>query len=414
MSRDAGPLSPRPSGGPSSIPQIDVMPSIEAIVHSGERLLSPAFSDLLVGYHRLRLLRDGEQTFPAMLEAIRRARSTICFETYILRDDRTGQRFAEALMDRARAGVEVNLLYDAWGSSVSNEFVRALRAAGVRAVEFRPIRFSFQSYKIIRQLAPRNHRKSLIVDNNTAFTGGINIADDYASVAAGGEGWRDTHLCLEGPAAQEMQYFFLRTWRKAKGDPIDEPRYAHLGRRPDHMVRVVTSDMRKGRTSIRDWYRNAIDRAQKRIYITNAYFLPTLRLLRELQQAARRGVDVRIMVAGTTDVTAVLLASRSIYGRLLEAGARMYEWKGRVLHAKTAVFDGHWATVGSSNLDQQSLRLNLESNVIVEDSRFAGAMEAMFQQDLEHCDEITSEEWRDRPLWQRAASWVAYLFRDWL
>jgi cardiolipin synthase A/B len=407
-------LSPSLDGAPSSIPHIEAVPAIEAIAHPHERLVSPAFADMLVGHHRLRLLRDGEQTFPAMLEAIQRAQATICLETYILRDDRTGERFAEALMERARAGVEVNLLYDAWGSSVSEEYVRPLREAGVRAVAFRPVRFSFQSYKLVQQVAPRNHRKSLIVDGHIAFTGGINIADDYASRADGGEGWRDTHLCLEGPAAHEMQYFFLRTWRKAKGDPIDEVRYAHGGRRPDPQVRVVTSDMHRGRKSIREWYRKAIMGAQKSIYITNAYFLPTLRLLRALAQAARRGVDVRIMVAGTTDVTAVLLASRSIYGRLLEAGARLYEWQGRVLHAKTAVIDGQWSTVGSSNLDQQSLRLNLESNVIVHDARFAGSMEAMFQEDIAHCDEITSEEWRDRPPWERAASWAAYLFRDWL
>ena len=211
-----------------------------------------------------------------------------------------------------------------------------------------------------------------------------------------------------------MEYFFLRTWRKAKGDPIDEVRYAHGGRRPDHLVRVVTSDMRRGRANIRDWYREAIRRSQKSIYITNAYFLPTLRLLRELAKAARRGVDVRIMVAGTTDVAAVRLASRSIYGRLLEAGARMYEWQGRVLHAKTAVIDGHWSTVGSSNLDQQSLKLNLEANVLVDDPRFAGSMEQMFLEDLAHCDEMTHVEWKNRPLWERAVSWVAYLFRGWL
>ena len=153
---------------------------------------------------------------------------------------------------------------------------------------------------------------------------------------------------------------------------------------------------------------------RERIWITNAYFLPSLGFLRALANAASRGVDVRIMVAGTTDVSAVLYASRSIYDRLLAAGARLFEWRGRVLHAKTAVIDGHWCTVGSSNLDQQSLRMNLEVNAFVEDRAFAAAMEAMFREDLEHCEEVTRAHQEKRSPIERAASWAAYLLRDWL
>src|SRR5262249_20903403 len=155
------------------------------------------------------------------------------------------------------------------------------------------------------------------------------------------------------------------TWRRARGAPVDGPRYGGDGRRPDPQVTVITSDLRRGRLGIREAYREAITSAQKRIFIANAYFLPTLRFIRELGAAAQRGVDVRIMVAGTTDVQAVREASRSLYEILLGAGARMFEWQGRVLHAKTAVIDGRWSTVGSSNLDYQSLRYNLEVNAIV-------------------------------------------------
>jgi cardiolipin synthase len=247
-----------------------------------------------------------------------------------------------------------------------------------------------------------------------AFTGGINISNDYASKEEGGAGWRDTHLEFEGPAALELQYFFLHTWRKAKGPPIDENRYRHEGRRADPAVRIITNDMHRGRVSIRLSYRKAIREAKKTIYITNAYFLPTLGVLANLCEAAKRGVDVRIMAAGTTDVTAVKLASRTIYGQLFKAGIRLYEWRGRVLHAKTAVIDGHWSTVGSSNLDQQSLRLNMEANAMIEDTRFSQSVEKMFHEDLEHCKEITAEMWDKRPWWERVASWAAYLFRDWL
>jgi cardiolipin synthase A/B len=403
-----------PTDVPPSRPRVDVVPSIDVSPRRSTASRTGVYCDMSVGAHRLRLLKDGAQTFPAMLDAIARARSTICFETYILRDDLVGHAFAVALSERARAGVEVNLLYDAWGSSVSDEFVNCMREAGVRVLEFRPVLSALENFKLIRQVVRRNHRKSLIVDSTVAFTGGINICDDYAPAEEGGPGWRDTHLELVGPAVHELEYFFLRTWRRAKGAPIDEARYGHHGRRPDPRVRVVTSDMRKGRASIRDAYRSAIRRAHKSIFITNAYFLPTIGLLRALADAARRGVDVRIMVAGTTDVTAVLLASRSIYGHLLDAGAKLFEWNGRVLHSKTAVIDGHWSTVGSSNLDQQSLHSNLEANAIIEDAQFAEAVEAMFFEDLAHCEEITAEGWKKRRPWERAASWAAYLFKEWL
>jgi len=396
------------------LPRVDVVPAVDALAPPRKRLRTPAFCDMVVGYHRLRLLEDGAQTFPAMLDAIARARSTICLETYILRDDHVGQEFGEALAERARAGVEVNLLYDAWGSSVSSGFVDALRDAGVRVVEFRPVLPALQDQKLLHHVTRRNHRKSLIVDSRIAFTGGINLCADYKPLEENAAPWRDTHLELEGPAAVELQWFFLRTWRKAKGPPLDEPRYSHGGRRPDPRVRVISSDMRRGRRSIRDAYRAAIMRAKERIWITNAYFLPSLPFVHALSAAAKRGVDVRIMVAGTTDVRAVLLASRTIYGGLLRSGVRLFEWTGRVLHAKTAIVDGRWSTVGSSNLDMQSLRHNLEVNAIIEDERFAKAVEAMFQKDLPHCVEVTASSWAKRPPWERAASWAAYLFRDWL
>ncbi|WP_050436380.1 phospholipase D-like domain-containing protein [Chondromyces crocatus] len=345
-----------------------------------------------------------------MLRAIARAERTVCLETYILRSDRTGERFAEALAERAAAGVEVNLLYDAWGSSVSAAYIADLRAAGVRTVAFRPFAVNTPFEKFAR----RNHRKILVVDSYVGVTGGMNIADDYASPEDGGAGWRDTQLLLEGPAAAELQYLFLRTWRRSGGPPLDDRRYGVEGRRADPQVRIVGTGLPRRRRWVRDEYRHAIDRSTRRLWITNAYFLPPLRMIHAINEAARRGVDVRVMVAGTTDVPAVLFASRGIYGRMLKAGVKLYEWRGRVLHAKTAVIDGRWSTVGSSNLDAQSLRKNLEVNAIVEDERFAAAVERMFLEDLGSCEEITEKQWRKRSLLERAASWTAYLAREWL
>jgi cardiolipin synthase A/B len=374
----------------------------------------PPFAEMEVGAHHLSLLCDGEQAYPSMLEAIGLARSTICLETYILRSDKTGVRFADALTERARAGVEVNLLFDAWGSSVTSAYLEQLERSGVRVLAFHPLRFTGPRREIFARMTRRDHKKTLVVDGRVGFTGGLNISDDYASPRDGGRGWRDTHIRIEGPAALELEYFFLRTWRRAGGAALDESRYGGEGRRADPCVRIITNDLRGGRMSIREAYNRSISTAKRRIWITNAYFLPTLRLLGRLGGAARRGVDVRIMVAGTTDVTAVLYASRAIYDRLLRAGVRMFEWNGRVLHAKTAVVDSVWSTVGSSNLDHQSLRHNLEVNAIVESERFAGALERMFEDDLEHCLEIVPERWKERMPWERAASWGMYLLRDWL
>lgn len=372
------------------------------------------FADLTVGTHQLALLKDGVQAFPAMLAAIAKARRTICLETYILRSDRTGTAFAEALAERARDGVEVNLLYDFWGSSVSSGMLDRLHRAGVRTLAFHPLRFSGKRREIIARLTRRDHKKSLTIDSAVGFTGGLNIADDYAAVEDGGSEFRDTHLRIEGPAAAELEYFFLKTWRRGGGAEIDAKRYGGDGRRPDPSVQIVTSDERRRRHSIRMEYLGAIRGARERILITNPYFLPTIRILHEIGEAAKRGVDVRIMVAGTTDVRAVLYASRSIYEMLLKEGVRMFEWRGRVLHAKTATIDGRWSTVGSSNLDYQSLRQNLEVNAIVKGRELAGALERMFEDDLTHSVEIIPERWMRRSIWSRVASWAAYLFRDWL
>ncbi|HWV39283.1 MAG TPA: cardiolipin synthase ClsB [Vulgatibacter sp.] len=379
-----------------------------------ETLSGAVYADLVVGEHRIALLRDGEQAFPAMLEAIRDARSSICLETYILRSDRTGERFAEALIERARAGVEVNVIYDAWGSRVSVSYLRRLHDAGVRTLAYHPFAFDGRIGRMLNRLVRRDHRKMLVVDRRVGFTGGLNIADDYASVADGGGGWRDTHIRLEGPAVLEMLAYFLAVWRKQKGAPLDEARYAHEGRRPDPKVRVIGNGPRRDRKFVRDAYLQAIDNATRRILITNAYFIPTARMMRALKAAARRGVAVELLLAGTTDLPAARFAAHTFYGALLQAGVRIFEWYGRVLHAKTAVVDGRWGTVGSTNLDTLSFRTNLEINTVFEDEGLAWVMEKMFDEDLEQCVEVYLEEWQRRPWLHRMVSWVASLFRRWL
>jgi cardiolipin synthase len=338
----------------------------------------------------------------------------VCLETYILRDDATGQRFAEVLCARAREGVEVSVLYDAWGSSVSEAFLARLAEAGVRTASFRPFRFKGSLGRALARFRRRNHRKLLVVDGQVAFTGGLNIADEYAPAEAGGGDWRDTHVRLVGPTALRLQALFLRTWKGVGGAALTPSLYLPPPREAPGALWVVTSGWLGEGRRIRALYLRAIHAAQERIVITNAYFVPTARLLRALLKAARRGVRVELILAGLSDVPAVRLASRHLYERLLRAGVRLYEFRGRVLHAKTAVVDGLLGTVGSSNLDALSLSVNLELNVAVVDAAFGRALERMAAEDMACSEEVHLERWQRRPLLERILSWGAFHLRRWL
>ena len=372
------------------------------------------YAEVDVGQNRVALLKDGYQTFPSMLQAAREAKSTLCIETYILRDDQVGQQLASVLIERAYAGVEVNLMYDGWGADVSDAYVMRLKLAGVRVLCFQPVRLWGPLGRALGRLRRRNHRKAMIVDGRVAFTGGLNLSNDYAAVEDGGHGWRDTHVRVEGPAAVQLERMFLNTWRLHKGPRLDEARYARREVIPDGRVRFIGNEFAADRKDIRKAYVGAFNAARQRIHITNSYFMPPSRVLRGLMKAARRGVDVTLIIAGSTDVPLVLLASRGLYGKLLRSGVRVFEWKGRVLHAKTAVVDGVWSTIGSANLDSLSLRQNLESNAVVIDEHFGAAMEKLFNVDLHHCVQITREMLAERSLFGRFLSWVAYQLRSWL
>ncbi len=377
------------------------------------QLLPAVFAEVTIGPNRVALLKDGAQAYPAMLAAIKKAQRTVCLETYILKSDRTGRRFVDALCERSRDGVEVNLLYDAWGSDISLDLSDQLKSAGVRVVAFLPVRLR-RLAGVFARLHRRNHRKALVVDGEVGFTGGLNISDDYAPVEEGGHGWRDTHLRVAGPAAQELERLFLDTWRQARGARLDRQKYKRPLVMGDGKVTILGNHFRKDRKDIRKAYVDAITHAQERVYLTHAYFLPPARVQKALMRAARYGVEVAVILAATTDVGPVLWAARGLYPKLLKAGVKVFEWEGRVLHAKTAVVDGVWATVGSANLDPLSLRSNLEVNAVVRDTHFAEAVERMFKEDLASCARVTPEMLKGRGLVERFLSWLAYQLRAWL
>lgn len=373
------------------------------------------YAETKVGPNQVALLKDGLQAYPAMLAAIESAKSTICLETYILEDDDLGLRFIHALCERAKAGVEVLLMFDYWGSEVSDESIELMREAGVKQLVFRPWKYLGSISRAFSKVVRRNHRKSLTVDGEIGFTGGLNISRHYAAVIDGGEGWRDTHLRITGPDAQALEKLFLTTWNANKGPKYDARRFLRRRVAGCERLQVVGNDFALDRKGIRRAYEDAFSRAKERICVTNAYFLPPSKMVRGLVAAARRGVKVTVILAATTDVKVVLYAARGLYPRLLKNGIDVREWaSGRVLHAKTAVVDGVWATVGSSNLDPMSLRQNLEVNAIVTEPSFGSALEKMFNEDLEHCERITMDDVKAYGFVQRALMWIAYKLRHWL
>ncbi len=373
------------------------------------------FAETRVGPNRVAILKDGFQAYPAMLAAIAQAKSTICLETYILRDDQTGMRFLDALMERARAGVEVLVMYDAWGSEVSDITLSALKAAGIKTLSFRPWRYLGSFSRAFSRVRRRNHRKSLIVDGLVGFTGGLNISNDYAATVDGGGGWRDTHVRISGPDAVLLERLFLSTWEKHHGPRFDGVRFRRTRNAACEKLRVVGNDFALDRKGIRRAYEEAFSKAKSRIFVTNAYFLPPAKMIKVLVAAARRGVRIGVILAATTDVKLVLFAARGLYPKLLKNQIEVYEWTGKSnLHAKTAVVDGAWSTIGSSNLDPLSLRQNLEVNAVVSEPAFGAAMERLFEDDLRHCTRVTMEHVRSYGLIERVLSWFAFRIRHWL
>lgn len=358
--------------------------------------------------HQVEHLVDGGPYFTTLLREIEAAQTSIYVESYILKDDRTGRRVTGALRRRAREGLDVALIYDGFGSlGLAPELPKELALDGVKVLEYRPL-------SDLEQVPwrARNHRKLSVFDGACALLGGMNISDDYAAVEDDGKGWRDSAVLVRGPAVSQLEAMFRRLWSMRATVP--------LGREPGPVpapipggeeVRFVGTYSRAERAEVRNSYLRAIVGAQRSIRITNAYFNPDRGIYRALKRAARRGAEVELILGGETDVRFVLYVSRGLYTGLLKAGVRIYEWSERVLHAKTAVIDGEWSTVGSANLNHRMVWHDLEVNAIIRGARTAAALEAQFAADRSRSRPITLEEWSRRPLGTRAKEWSAGLFR---
>ena len=362
--------------------------------------------------NRVTVLQTGVQAVGEMLAAIDDARETVHVDAYTIRDDRVGWSLAEALVRAARRGVEVRLSYDSAGSVGTDiSIFDHMERYGVMVREYRPIapwrpRWSWNN---------RNHRKMVIVDSQVGFCGGLNWADEYVTGRDGGEPWRDTVARIDGAAVRELQRVFLVDWARQRDRAMDFGRYLEQPKRLGAtMVQVLTNHRRRWRGRIRAAYLHAWKRASGTIYIENAYFLPDRGLIRTLGNAARRGVDVRVIVPSRMDVQAVYYASRAVFGALLRRGVRIYEWQGEMLHAKTCVVDAVWATIGSANLDPRSRYHNREANVAVFDHRVGTEMVRAFHEDLQRSREVVPAEWQRRGLWTRVLERLLYYFKYWL
>jgi cardiolipin synthase len=386
-----------------------------------------AESPLVLG-NKLTLLQNGPATYHAMFAAIRAAKDHINLETFIFDDDEAGTLFSDLLLERQAAGVQVNVIYDSVGSVMTpTTFFDRLREGGIRVLEFNPVN-PLTGNKKAWLLNNRDHRKQLVVDGHTAFTGGINISSTYSSAPASKRarkkrdpsssvttGWRDTHLQIEGPVVAEFQKLFMQSWARQKGETLATKNYfPKLKVQGDEIVRAIGTTPKDPQNLLYLTLMSAISHAELEIHLTIAYFAPDAQLLKALTDAAQRGVDVTLVLPSYSDSSAIFHLGRSYYTRLLRGGVKVYQRRGAMMHAKTACIDGVWSTIGSTNLDWRSFLHNDEINAVILGRGFAVQMEAMFAEDLKESEAIALDQWQHRSWMLRLKERLSRLGAYWL
>jgi cardiolipin synthase A/B len=358
--------------------------------------------------NRVTLLWKYKESFHKIFESLEKARELICLEFYIFRNDETGNELAEILKQKASEGVEVYILYDHFGSfGTPVRFWKSLRDAGVQIRASHPFKWTDPFHYVYR-----DHKKLIIIDGIQAFTGGLNIANEYRGYhrVHRVKGWRDTGIFLEGPIVKTLLNIFVKSWEIWKGNTVHFQRDVEPAAEGLPVMPIFASSS-KGRRTMRKLLYYSINEAQQCIYLTTAYFTPSRRMLHVLQDAESRGVDVKLLLPGKTDIKAAHYAGRAFFTKLLKAGVEIYNYQGEILHAKTSVFDGIWSVIGSANLDFQSLRRNDEGNVGIIDSNFAGQMTDIFHEDLKQSEQIEHDTWVKRPFWEKVKEHFFAIFR---
>lgn len=358
----------------------------------------------------VRALRDGSEAFPVMLDLIGSATKSVWFENFIFAGDATGQRFARALGKAARRGVEVRVLYDPVGTMMvkGGSIANALAAEGVTARAFRPV--SLLKPWTWPRLRHRDHRKTMVVDSEVAVVGGLCISNNWAGHDEGGHNWRDTALLVRGALVGDVEIAFDMMWERAEGEDVP-PAMVVTETAPPVPCGMVAAD-RPGALRVALVYIWLAQHAQRTLEITDAYLVTPEPVVAAFEAAARRGVEVQFLLPGNNNHPSAAASARRRYARLMTAGARIHEWRGMMVHAKTAVADSEIVLVGSSNLDPLSMTRNYELNLLLADGATGQVMSEMFRRDLEGARQIRPETWSRRPLWQKAAEALAGAFDD--
>jgi len=379
----------------------------------------------LTAGNKVTLLQDGPSTYQALYAAMAGAKNSIDMESYIIEDDEVGRRFATELKAAQARGVVVNLIYDGVGSiGTPKAYFDDLAAHGVNILQFNPV--DPLKAKAGWQINQRDHRKLTIIDGRTAFVGGINISSVYSggsfsqrSKEQPGHGqkvpWRDTDLQIDGPVVADFQKLFMDTWARQKGKPMANADYfPQVGRQGDVVVRAIGGTASEPYSQIYATLVSAIRSSSTSILLANAYFDPDPQLMGALTDAARRGVDVQLLLPSVSDTWLVTAAGRRHYGELLEAGVKIWQRQGALLHSKTTLIDGVWAAIGSTNLDRRSFLHNDEIDAIVLNAAFGEQMRAAFNEDLKKSEPLTLEQWSHRGLWMRLQEMSAGMWDYWL
>lgn len=390
--------------------EVQISPLYGVADEQFKRSMSSLLGPTMLAGNKITDLLNGDEIFPAMLVAIRSAQKTITFETYIYWSGDIGKSFSEALSERSRAGVAVSVLIDWIGSAkMDDELLKSMQNAGVEVVRYHPVR-----WYTLSKLNNRTHRKLLVVDGKVGFTGGVGIADKWLGDAQDPQHWRDSHFRLEGPAVAQMQAAFIDNWIKTTGKVLHGPEYfPPLKKVGESYAQVFRSSPDEGAESVRLMYLLSMASARKTIDIANAYFVPDDLSLDTMVAALRRGVRVRIITPGKhTDSEIVRQASRARWGRVLEEGVEIYEYQPTMYHCKVMIVDSLWTSVGSTNFDTRSFRLNDEANLNILDSEFAAHQARIFEDDVKQSRQITYQMWQDRPWKDKLREPFIGLFRS--
>jgi cardiolipin synthase len=360
----------------------------------------------LVDGNSAEIFWNGDQTYPRLWDDLRSAKRSITLQLYYNKNGRMADTLSEILIERARAGVKVLFLYDAFGTSFKKEYLRKLRAGGVRAEAFRPI-----TILALNKMQHRAHIRVICVDGEIGWTGGFGIDDKWFGNGRTEDQWRDSNVRFTGPAVDQLQTAFVACWAESTGELLVTPKANHAKPERPMVAGVMHASPSVGSTEAERFFAYSICSARKKLYITNSYFVPDRDFRRMIEAAARRGVDTRILtVSGETDVKSTWYAGRARYEELMSAGVRVFEYQPVMMHAKTITVDGAWGAVGSMNADNRSLSLNEETVLMMCDRAAAETLEQQFLADLEFSKEIDPRKFAKRGPWQRVKEHVCYAF----